>query len=66
MKNKYRIHKCKDTQHQVIQIQEDSGNWLCLHSNNESLDKKTNLLIDETAVYGFKCGRGDFDKPSNT
>jgi len=46
--SKYRVKKCKYTKKEVLQVF-IFGAWLCLHNDDEMLDK--------VAVDGFKAGQ---------
>ena len=45
---KYRIAVCEHTKKEIIQEQLPSGDWLCLHYEDE--------LTDQASVDAFKAG----------
>ncbi len=44
----FRIAICEHTKKEIVQIKEPNGAWLCLHYENEILDK--------ASIDGFKAG----------
>jgi len=47
---KYRVAICEHTKKKVVQVQETPTKWLCLHRENE--------LLDKMAVEAFEAGQG--------
>lgn len=46
---KFRVEFCKDAGEWVVQVREPSGNWLCLHNDNE--DEDTGEICPECGNY---------------